>query len=203
MTSKEWSLRKKIIVGILVAAIIFAIVIGVVYVAVYSNMGKVKVISVYDTITYDYDSDSMSIEGTISTGVTQDVTSEDGKVSEILVKQGDYVEKGTALVRLDSTQASLELEQAKIDLQGKQVDLNDAKAKLDMLNNAQSYVETIQVPIDEEEESAEESAEESTDTSDEEDSDSASDEDASETTEESEDEEKDTSADSSSSSIGT
>ena len=147
MTNKEWSLRKKIIVGILVAIIIFAIVIGVIYVAVYSNMGKVKVLPVSDIVYEDYDSEDYSLSGTISTGITQDITNEQGKVSEILVKEGDYVKKGTPVVRFDSASAQLELEQAKIDLQAKQVDLNDARAKLDMLNNAQSYVETIKVPI--------------------------------------------------------
>lgn len=147
MTNKEWSLKKKIIVGVLTAVIIFALIIGIVYVAVYSNMGKVKVIPVSDVIYEDYNMDDYGISGTISTGITQDVTTEQGKVSEILVKQGDYVTKGTPVVRFDSTSAQLELEQSKIDLQTKQVDLNNARAKLDLLNNAQPYVRTIQVPV--------------------------------------------------------
>ena len=155
MTNKEWSLKKKIIVGVLVAVVIFALVIGVVYVAVYSNMGKATVIPVSDIVYMDYDSDDFSMQGTISTGITQDVTSEQGKVTQILVNEGDYVKKGTALVRFDTTAAQLELEQAKLDLQSKQVDLNNAKAKLDMLNGAQSYVETIKVPVTSQDESDE------------------------------------------------
>ena len=165
MTNKEWSLRKKIIVGILTAAVIFAVVIGAIYVAVYSNMGKVKVLPVSDVINEDYDSDDFGISGTISTGVTQDITTDQGKVSEILVNEGDYVQKGTPVVRFDSKSAQLELEQAKIDLQAKQVDLNEARAKLDMLNNAQSYVETIKVPVKKTEEEDDQSTDDSEDDS--------------------------------------
>ncbi|MCR4674779.1 MAG: biotin/lipoyl-binding protein [Lachnospiraceae bacterium] len=191
MTNKEWSLKKKIIVGILVGILIFALVIGVVYIAVYSNMGKVRVIPVSDAIGYDSDSDQYTMEGSISTGVTQDVTTEDGKVSEILVKVGDYVEKGTALVRLDATEAQLQLEQAKIDLQSKQVDLNNAYAKQEMLNNAQSYVETIKVPVDSDDEDSSESDSDSSSESSDSSSDSESSDDSDSDSESSEESDSD------------
>ena len=147
MTNKEWTLKKKILVGVLVTAIIFALVIGVVYIAVYSNMGRVTVIPIDDIVYYDEEDDETSIEGTISTGVTQDVTIDQGNVTESLVNVGDYVKKGDALARFDSTSADLQLQQAKINLNSLLVELSNANSKLTMLNEAESYVETIKVPV--------------------------------------------------------
>nr|MCR5545747.1 biotin/lipoyl-binding protein [Lachnospiraceae bacterium] len=147
MQSKEWSTKKKIVAGIIAVLLIFALIIGIIYIAVYSNRGKVIVVPLDDITYYDDEDDEANIEGTISTGVTQDVTLDQGNVTEILVEQGAYVKKGDALVRFDSTAANMQLEQARINLEGLKVDLTTANNKLTMLDQAEKYVETVKVPV--------------------------------------------------------
>ena len=148
MQGKEWSLKKKIIVGIFSTILVFALVIGVVYIAVYSNRGTVLVVPVSDVVYGDNNSDDYGIQGTISTGKVQNIRKDEGKVSKIYVAQGDHVKKGDVLVQFQTTMEDLELKQAEINLESRKLDLSRAQKKLDMLNGATPYVEP---PVDAEE----------------------------------------------------
>ena len=141
MHKKEWSLGKKIIVGIIVFAVIFALIIGVIYVAILSNRGSVMVIPVSEAVAYDYDESDMGIDGYVSMGDTQNIMKDAGKVSKVYVSVGDYVEKGATLIQFDTKTEDLALKQAEINLESRKLDLSRAQSKLDMLNAATPYVE--------------------------------------------------------------
>lgn len=141
MHKKEWSLKKKIIVGILVAAVIFGLIIGAVYLAVWSNRGTVLVIPVTDVLYGDFDNDDFGVQGTISTGEIQNIRKDEGTVSKIFVSEGDHVNKGDVLVQFETTTEDLSLKQAEIDLESRKLDLTRAQQRLDMLNSATPYVE--------------------------------------------------------------
>ncbi len=150
MQGKEWSLKKKIIVGIFSTILVFALVIGVVYIAVYSNRGTVLVVPVSDVVYGDYNSDDYGIQGTISTGNVQNIRKDEGKVSKIYVSEGDSVKKGAVLVQFETTMEDLELKQAQINLESRKLDLFRAQKKLEMLNAAKPY-ETPEDDDDEDE----------------------------------------------------
>lgn len=139
MQGKEWSLKKKIIVGIFSTILVFALVIGVVYIAVYSNRGTVLVVPVSDVVYGDNNSDDYGIQGTISTGKVQNIRKDEGKVSKIYVSEGDSVKKGAVLVQFETTMEDLELKQAQINLESRKLDLSRAQKKLEMLNAAKPY----------------------------------------------------------------
>ena len=149
MNTQKTKLLKKIIIGILVFVLAAALLVGVIYFAVLTGRGSVLVIEVAEA-DYGYDADMQStLEGTISTGMSQEITSDMGaKVEEILVTQGQQVTEGQELLRFDRTEASLELQQANINLQGYQVTLDNAQKKLEELNRATEVVQTITVSSD-------------------------------------------------------
>lgn len=144
MHNKEWSLKKKILVGILVTVIIFALIIGVIYLAVWSNRGSVMVIPVSDVLTYDYSNNDYGIEGYVSTGNTQNIMKDAGKVSKVYVSVGDHVKKGDTLVQFETKTEDLALKQAEIDLESQKLNLSRAQTKLDMLNGATAYVPPVE-----------------------------------------------------------
>lgn len=141
MHKKEWSLKKKIAVGILATVIIFGLIIGAVYIAVWSNRGTVLVIPVTDVLYGDFDNDDFGVQGTISTGEIQNIRKDEGTVSKIFVSEGDHVNKGDVLVQFETTTEDLSLKQAEIDLESRKLDLTRAQQRLDMLNAATPYVE--------------------------------------------------------------
>ncbi len=144
MHNKEWSLKKKIFVGIIVTVVIFAVIIGVIYFAVWSNRGSVMVVPVSDVLTYDYSDNDYGIEGYVSAGNTQNVMKDAGKVSKIYVSVGDYVKKGDPLVQFETKTEDLALKQAEIDLESQKLNLSRAQTKLDMLNGATAYVPPVE-----------------------------------------------------------
>ena len=76
--------------------------------------------------------DSVSYNGTIVEGEYTSISAKvSAKVEEILVKEGDYVEAGTVLARLDSTDFTLAYNQARANY-------NSALAAYDMTANASS-----------------------------------------------------------------
>ena len=161
MHNKEWSLKKKIFVGIIVTVVIFAVIIGVIYFAVWSNRGSVMVVPVSDVLTYDYSDNDYGIEGYVSAGNTQNVMKDAGKVSKIYVSVGDYVKKGDPLVQFETKTEDLALKQAEIDLESQKLNLSRAQTKLEMLNAATAYVP----PADEADEDTTDTTEDSTEDS--------------------------------------
>ena len=146
MNTKKTNLVKKVVIGILVFAVVMGLLIGIIWIAVSTGRASVLVIEVAEA-DYGYDVEmSNTLEGTISTGMSQEVTTDMGtKVEKILVTQGQQVTEGQELMRFDSTEASLELQQANINLQGYQVTLSNAQKKLDEINRATEFTQTITV----------------------------------------------------------
>ncbi|MCR4797791.1 MAG: biotin/lipoyl-binding protein [Lachnospiraceae bacterium] len=150
MNHKTLSMTKKIIIALVAGVVILALLVGIVYIAVYTGRGRVLVIEASEA-DYGFDEEiATTIEGTISTGRTQEVTTEMGQeVDQILVKEGDKVTAGQELLRFKDTEAALELEQARITLQGYEVSLENAKKDLEELNNAQEIRRIVTVTEEE------------------------------------------------------
>ena len=150
MNHKTLSVTKKIIIALILGAVLLALLVGIVYIAVYTGRGRVLVIEASEA-DYGFDEEiATTIEGTISTGRTQEVTTEMGQeVDRILVKEGDKVTAGQELLRFKDTEAALELEQARITLQGYEVSLENAKKDLEELNNAQEIRRIVTVTEEE------------------------------------------------------
>lgn len=134
--NNKWSLRRKIITGIIVTVVICGLVVGVVAVAAYTQRGSVIVIPVSE-VDYGYMGESAStIDGTVTFGNSHTVVADPSKpVTELLVKKGDKVKKGDVIARYDSTSAKANLDQRNLDVTSIQTQIDGAQAKLNLLNS--------------------------------------------------------------------
>ena len=156
MTRKEWSLRRKVIVGIAVVVAVFAAIMGIVYGVSSSNKADVMVIPVYDANYGSDEDETATMDGVISTGSSQTITYDSGKtILEIKVSQGDHVKKGDPLVVYDMTQTSDELEQRQLDVRSVELAIKQAQRTLDTLNSAVEMVVPEEADEDEEDEEEE------------------------------------------------
>ena len=125
-------MKKKIIIGVLIAALIAG---GTVGGAVYyrkSHQSEVSVVSV-DSLASQYYTDDTSLEGNIATSAVQNVSiDKDMIVQDIYVSKGDTVKKGDKLVSFDMT---LELKIAKLKQEQQEQNLAKAQKRLTSLQN--------------------------------------------------------------------
>ncbi len=141
MTSNEWSLRKKIIVGLIGITGFFLVIAGIIYGISFANKSDVLVIPVSDADYGSEDDDMDELEGTITTGSSQTIAYDPTKsISEIRVKNGDQVKKGDVLVVYDMTTASDELEQRNLDVKSADLSIRQAQRTLDNLNAAREVI---------------------------------------------------------------
>ena len=95
-------MKKKIIIGVLIAALIAG---GTAGGAVYyrkSHQSEVSVVSV-DSLASQYYTDDTSLEGNIATSAVQSITiDKDMIVQDVYVSKGDTVKKGDKLVSFDT-----------------------------------------------------------------------------------------------------
>ena len=135
--NNKWSLRKKIILGIILTIVLGGAVIGVVAGVAYSqqNSGGVIVVPVSD-VDYGYGGEEASqMEGRITFGNAQNIRVDSSKpVTELLVKKGDKVKKGDVIAKYDSTTAKSNLDQRNLDVTSIQSQIDSAQAKLNLLN---------------------------------------------------------------------
>lgn len=125
---------KRIIVGVLIAALASAgIYTGVMHVKE-SKVTEVPVTSVSNLMT-DWYSET-TLDGTITTNVAQNVNMDkDMIIEKIYVSQGDDVKKGDNLISFDMTLVEMELNIAKLKLQKQEQDLTKAQNRLTSLQN--------------------------------------------------------------------
>ncbi len=87
-----------------------------------------------------YMGEAPNYEGTVSTNNLQAVyISGTQSVKEILVAEGQYVEKGTALLRYDTTLTDIQLERQRLASEQAQLDLKNAKAELEEIKKMKPY----------------------------------------------------------------
>ena len=125
---------KRIIVGVLIAALASAgIYTGLMHVKE-SKVTEVPVTSVSNLMT-DWYSET-TLDGTITTKVAQNVNMDkDMIIEKIYVSQGDDVKKGDNLISFDMTLVEMELNIAKLKLQKQEQDLTKAQNRLTSLQN--------------------------------------------------------------------
>ena len=125
---------KRIIVGVLIAALASAgIYTGLMHVKE-SKVTEVPVTSVSNLMT-DWYSET-TLDGTITTNVAQNVNMDkDMIIEKIYVSQGDDVKKGDNLIYFDMTLVEMELNIAKLKLQKQEQDLTKAQNRLTSLQN--------------------------------------------------------------------
>lgn len=126
-------MKKKIIIGVLIAALIAG---GTVGGAVYyrkSHQSEVSVVSV-DSLASQYYTDDTSLEGNIATSAVQNVSiDKDMIVQDIYVSKGDTVKKGDKLVSFDMTLVQMELKIAKLKQEQQEQNLAKAQKRLTSL----------------------------------------------------------------------
>lgn len=125
---------KRIIVGVLIAALASAgIYTGLMHVKE-SKVTEVPVTSVSNLMT-DWYSET-TLDGTITTNVAQNVNMDkDMIIEKIYVSQGDDVKRGDNLISFDMTLVEMELNIAKLKLQKQEQDLTKAQNRLTSLQN--------------------------------------------------------------------
>lgn len=125
---------KRIIVGVLIAALASAgIYTGLMHVKE-SKVTEVPVTSVSNLMT-DWYSET-TLDGNITTNVAQNVNMDkDMIIEKIYVSQGDDVKKGDNLISFDMTLVEMELNIAKLKLQKQEQDLTKAQNRLTSLQN--------------------------------------------------------------------
>lgn len=137
MKTKKMSTGKKLIIGLVIAAVIFAAVIGIIYAVIILNRGSVIVIPVSDV---DYGTGGYyanNVDGTVSMGSSQTLSStSDQPIAELYVNTGDRVTKGQAVAKYSTTAYEQQLSQHQLDVQSAQIRLNSANEQLNELNQA-------------------------------------------------------------------
>lgn len=126
---------KKIIVGVLVTALITGAAGGGLIYMKNSNQKEVLVASV-SSLASDYYSPSTTLDGNVTTSVSQNITvDKDMIIEEVYVQKGDTVKKGDKLISFDMTLVEMELNIAKLKHQKLEQDLRKAQKRLSSLQN--------------------------------------------------------------------
>lgn len=128
-------LAKKILAGVLSVALLAGAVVGGGLYMKKSNQKTVLVVRV-DSLASDYYMQDTSLEGQISTNVSQKVSfDEDMIIEEVYVQEGQAVKIGDPLMSFDMTLVQMELNIAKLKRQRLQNELDEAVTRLNSLKN--------------------------------------------------------------------
>lgn len=135
-------MKKRIIIGILIAALVAG---GSAGGAVYyrnSHQKTVSVVSV-DNLAGQYYMDDTNLDGNIVTSAIQNITvDKDMIIQEVYVSKGDEVKKDDKLVSFDMTLVQMELNIAKLKQQQQEQELNKAVSRLNSLKNGGAVEES-------------------------------------------------------------
>lgn len=135
-------MKKKIIAGILVAALIAGTGAGGAFYYKKSHRKTVSVVSV-DSLAGQYYIDDTNLSGDIVTSAVQNITvDKDMIIDEVYVSEGESVKEGQKLISFDMTLVQMELNIAKLKQQQQEQELNKAVNRLNSLQNGGSIKET-------------------------------------------------------------
>ena len=142
--------QKKVIIPFIVILVIVAATTLGIYFYKKNNVKEVSVYSIRDVGMTDFWQDSNQTEGFVKADKTQSVyLSETQQVDKVLVKEGDTVKKGTALIKYSTTLTSLELEKKDIDIRKMELELENAKKELEKIKTYQPGVPIYGNPLPE------------------------------------------------------
>lgn len=151
--------QKKVIIPFIVILVIVAAATLGIYFYKKNNVKEVSVYSLRDVGMTDFWQDSNQTEGFVKADKTQSVyLSETQQIDKILVKEGDTVKKGTALIKYSTTLTSLELEKKDIDIRKMELQLENSKKELEKIKTYQPGVPIYGNPLPEVPETPEPSA---------------------------------------------
>lgn len=128
-------MKKKIIIGILVAALVVG---GTAGGGVYYRQSHQKTVSVVsvDSLAGDYYADDTTLEGNIVASAVQNISvDKDMIIEKVYVSKGDSVKKDDKLISFDMTLVEMELNIAKLKQQQQEQNLNKAISRLTSLKN--------------------------------------------------------------------
>ena len=138
---KAKNTKKKVLIALVAVVLVAAIGVGIW--AVSANAGS-EPVNVYE-FSYlgmtEYWGDSQESYGPVTTDRIQTVYLSDTQtVTEVLVSQGDTVQKGDVLMRFDTTLSDLALERKRLDVEKLKLQLTDAQTELRRINSMKPMV---------------------------------------------------------------
>lgn len=122
---------KKWLKYIIIIAIVLAIIAGIITFFVTRKKSEVPVYSVSDVGNIDYWESNSRSEGMIKEDKMQSIyLSSTQKVEKVMVKEGQKVKVGDALLKYNTTLSNLELERKRIDIKKAELELSNAQKEL-------------------------------------------------------------------------
>lgn len=135
-------MKKRIIIGILIAALVAGGSAGGATYYKKSHQKTVSVVSV-DNLAGQYYMDDTNLDGNIVTSAIQNITvDKDMVIQEVYVSKGDEVKKDDKLISFDMTLVQMELNIAKLKQQQQEQELNKATNRLNSLKNGGAIEES-------------------------------------------------------------
>ena len=135
-------MKKRIIIGILIAALVAGGSAGGATYYKKSHQKTVSVVSV-DNLAGQYYMDDTNLDGNIVTSAIQNITlDKDMIIHEVYVSKGDEVKKDDKLISFDMTLVQMELNIAKLKQQQQEQELNKATNRLNSLKNGGAIEES-------------------------------------------------------------
>ena len=141
---------KKILISLVALVLIGAIAAGIFF-SSRTPKEPVNVFAFYNIGMTEYWGDSHESSGYVQTDRVQTVFLSDTQtVTEILVSEGDSVQKGDVLMTFDTTLTDISLERKRLDVEKLKLQLEDAKEQLEKIKKMRPMV--IPAPSDDKEE---------------------------------------------------
>lgn len=135
-------MKKRIIIGILIAALVAGGSAGGATYYKKSHQKTVSVVSV-DNLAGQYYMDDTNLDGNIVTSAIQNITvDKDMIIQKVYVSKGDEVKKDDKLISFDMTLVQMELNIAKLKQQQQEQELNKATNRLNSLKNGGAIEES-------------------------------------------------------------
>lgn len=146
---------KKWLKYIIIVAIILAIIAGIITFFVTRKKNEVPVYSVSDVGNINYWENNSRTEGMIKEDKMQSVyLSSTQKVEKVMVKEGQKVKAGDALLKYNTTLSNLELERKKLDIKKAELELSNAQKELEKIKTYKpgepTYGSLPEEPVEEE-----------------------------------------------------
>lgn len=132
---------KKVIAGVVAAALVAGAATGGAMYIKKSNETEVLVVSV-GSVASDFYSQDTYLDGSVTTNISQNVSvDKDMVIQDVPVQKGDTVKKGDTLITFDMTLVEMELNIAKLKKQQQEQDLKKAENRLYSLQHGGPIVE--------------------------------------------------------------